>query len=578
MYRNITLILFIVTTSLSAVAQIFPPTLTCFSNDTLFWNLPNNDCGNFQAYQIFAARQVEGPYMLLTTITDSTQQTFEHSFSGTAIWYYYMTSQYDCPDQTAIPSDTLSNLPLETPSIRRVTVQENSTVIIEWQNIANSNATYALYRSTAIGTELVTQLPSNTNVFTDNMAQANESSIAYTVAAQDTCGNTSAPSLFHRTIHLTVTQNECQPFIGLNWNTYRNWENGVDFYQIWLSENNATPYLAQDSIPRSDSTFQLVGLDNNLNYCVYITAKQRFETTTSTSNIVCSQPNIYKPSSLLAITDITITQASAVAIQWVWDTLANITAYTLERSEDNVSFTTIFSDVIGTSLPSSLLYTDFDAAVNERPYYYRVTTKDACDSISRSNTAATIFLSVEDQKENANTFLWTPYDVEFETRRRYELQRTLNNRIVRIFLGTQDSIYTDAIALAEGGKTEICYRVFVKAAFRLPDQTIVETTSFSNEVCITQFASVIVPNAFAPSGRNQEFKPIFRDKEVQNYKMLIYDRWGQLLFESLQANTGWNGKNLAGEAQKTGVYTYTISFNENDGILIEKKGTVYLMR
>ena len=63
MYRNITLILFIVTTSLSAVAQIFPPTLTCFSNDTLFWNLPNNDCGNFQAYQIFAARQVEVPYM-----------------------------------------------------------------------------------------------------------------------------------------------------------------------------------------------------------------------------------------------------------------------------------------------------------------------------------------------------------------------------------------------------------------------------------------------------------------------------------------------------------------------------------
>ncbi|MBK7872077.1 MAG: hypothetical protein IPJ74_16070 [Saprospiraceae bacterium] len=34
-------------------AQIAAPELICVKNDTLFWNIPNNTCGAFRAYNIY---------------------------------------------------------------------------------------------------------------------------------------------------------------------------------------------------------------------------------------------------------------------------------------------------------------------------------------------------------------------------------------------------------------------------------------------------------------------------------------------------------------------------------------------
>jgi len=577
MRRNVLLLGICLWMFTAASAQVSPPELTCFRNDSLFWKLPMNDCGPFKSYQIFASKRIDGSYSLLAEISDSTQQSYEHLFSGTATWYYYMVSQYDCPNEVTFSSDTISNEPPKEPVLKFVSVLENNLVTIAWEGSDNPNTIYSIYKNTTTGTDLIATIDDNANFFIDNNANPNDSSVKYTITLQDNCGNTSAPSAFHQTIFLTVDNNPCLSYVNLRWNPYRNWEGGVDYYEIWLGEDGGLPVLAYDSIPKTDSTFQIRMLDKSKEYCAYVVAKQRFKTNISRSNSACFVPNFNTVSNFLAITDITVTQDSAVELRWFWDSLSNITAYTLERSEDNANFITIYSEAVGTALPGSITYKDMDAAASERPYYYRVRTINACDSTEYSNVAATIFLSVADQRENSNTFLWTPYDLEFETRRQYELRRTLNNRVVRIFLGSQDSIYTDAIVLTDEGKTEICYQVFVKVAFKL-DSKIVETTSYSNSICITQFATVLLPNAFAPSGRNQTFKPLFRDKNIQNYQMMIYDRWGQLLFESIQVGEGWDGKNKEGEAQKTGVYTYVISFNESEGILIEKKGTVFLMR
>ncbi|HEY4797936.1 MAG TPA: PKD domain-containing protein, partial [Bacteroidia bacterium] len=51
-----------------------------------------------------------------------------------------------------------------------------------------------------------------------------------------------------------------------------------------------------------------------------------------------------------------------------------------------------------------------------------------------------------------------------------------------------------------------------------------------------------VPNAFTPNqdGRNEEFKAY--GTYIREYHMAIFDRWGNLIFESNDINTGWNGK------------------------------------
>ena len=69
-----------------------------------------------------------------------------------------------------------------------------------------------------------------------------------------------------------------------------------------------------------------------------------------------------------------------------------------------------------------------------------------------------------------------------------------------------------------------------------------------------------IPNSFTPNGDglNDEFK-IETIAEFSKFQMSIYNRWGQLIFESKDAKNGWDGK-FNGELVPIGVYTYNIEY------------------
>ncbi len=87
-----------------------------------------------------------------------------------------------------------------------------------------------------------------------------------------------------------------------------------------------------------------------------------------------------------------------------------------------------------------------------------------------------------------------------------------------------------------------------------------------------------IPSAFTPNGdyKNDIFKPLI-GANVTNYRMQIFSRWGQLLFETHDYSQGWNGK-FNGEVQPNGAYIYFISFTDPDGFAVNKKGTLILIR
>ncbi|MCO5269214.1 MAG: choice-of-anchor L domain-containing protein [Brumimicrobium sp.] len=73
-----------------------------------------------------------------------------------------------------------------------------------------------------------------------------------------------------------------------------------------------------------------------------------------------------------------------------------------------------------------------------------------------------------------------------------------------------------------------------------------------------------VPNTFTPDadGFNDEFKPIFTSGfDPQVYTLSIYDRWGEILFESHNAEVGWNGT-YGGKVVRDGTYIWKIEFKE----------------
>ncbi len=71
-----------------------------------------------------------------------------------------------------------------------------------------------------------------------------------------------------------------------------------------------------------------------------------------------------------------------------------------------------------------------------------------------------------------------------------------------------------------------------------------------------------VPNAFTPNGNdvNDIFKPIFTSGfDPFNFNLLIFNRWGEVLFESNNAEVGWDGT-YGGEIVKEGTYIWKIQF------------------
>ena len=88
---------------------------------------------------------------------------------------------------------------------------------------------------------------------------------------------------------------------------------------------------------------------------------------------------------------------------------------------------------------------------------------------------------------------------------------------------------------------------------------------------------IYVPNAFTPNDDdlNEIFLPVGRG--IKNYHLSVFNRWGILLFESSELQTGWDGS-FRGEACKMDTYEWKINISSEGGETKEMKGHVNLMR
>ena len=78
--------------------------------------------------------------------------------------------------------------------------------------------------------------------------------------------------------------------------------------------------------------------------------------------------------------------------------------------------------------------------------------------------------------------------------------------------------------------------------------------TITKPVSIKEFI-IYIPNAFTPLGLNKIFKP--KGIGVKEYKLQVYNRWGELLFTSYDINNGWDGTFKDNDVQ-IGVYKYKI--------------------
>ncbi|RYD54954.1 MAG: gliding motility-associated C-terminal domain-containing protein [Sphingobacteriales bacterium] len=91
---------------------------------------------------------------------------------------------------------------------------------------------------------------------------------------------------------------------------------------------------------------------------------------------------------------------------------------------------------------------------------------------------------------------------------------------------------------------------------------------------------VKMPNAFTPNmdGKNDEFKPL-TICPITNFHMIIYNRWGNKIFETNDLSIGWNGRTEKDLVADNGAYVYVLEYKAGaTGQTKRHSGHVLLIR
>ncbi len=558
-------------------AQLFPPDFLCVRNDTLSWNPTLNTCGPFQSYDIYFSDNINGPFSLLVSITNPSQLDYFHSNPVNQQRFYYMESNHNCPGETKIPSPTLDNRAPSVPDIESVSIEGNQ-VRVEWSpSPSPETSAYIVYRTTNLGTLPIDTVDAPDTFYIDLAANPLNQSETYFILALDPCGSSSIFGLPHSSIFLQQSVDPCTQTINLNWNKYRNWENGIARQEVWLSFDNG-PLELVATLDSSATTFAYKDALKGRLYSFYVEAFHAGNSFSAKSNAVELTPQLIQGVRDLDLKNVSVNTDNSIDLNWTWNTDAEIKEITFWTAPQNNNYTLFNNQTPANPLQAENSLVENTLNPQEGKKYFRIETTDLCDSTFQSNYATTIFLSGLAQENLTNQIEWTAYDVAGGSLNNYELYRTVNGQesLLETILDGQTS-FSDLVDPTNEAEANICYHVIANAEYELSDGSIQQVSSRSNQTCVRQTSSIFVPNAFMPSGINTRFKPVVVFGENVDYRMVILDRWGGTLFATTDIDEGWTGRNGL-RLVPGGAYTYVIQVTQEDGTVVKKTGVVVLIR
>ncbi|WP_372774498.1 PKD domain-containing protein [Mangrovibacterium sp.] len=110
------------------------------------------------------------------------------------------------------------------------------------------------------------------------------------------------------------------------------------------------------------------------------------------------------------------------------------------------------------------------------------------------------------------------------------------------------------------------------------DAGCADSSSMSIQVVLDQ---LFAPNAFRPDSdipENRTFMPTGLGLNGTTFTLQIFDRWGQVIFESYSADNPWIGTNKMGEDAPMGNYIWLATYRDQLGVQHKQKGQILLIR
>lgn len=555
-------------------------------NDSIIdlqWYRPNDNCGSFTNFNIYGRYSSLIFFELLYSSTNYNTNSVSFKLKNLLNWEFYIVYNKTCNGLDSVSSDTLFidnsrpfNQEIDSVSVDLATQK----IIIGWtKNPTTDTKGYYVYNVIQNSTKTNKKIydTSSTSLIDYLDRDPKISSYEYTMAAYDSCGNASPISDSHTSIFLSGQINPCpNKTIVLNWSPYSGWP--IEEYEIYLNINGVG-YKKIGTVDPLISSFTYNFQSFGSTYCFFIRARKKNSTVSSSSNAVCFTAN-----SILESRNSYVAKASVqhgdIELVLVTETGKSIQKLNVYKAINNGGFS-LWQIVPFTGGTLNLLDNNVNTQINTYRYYF--TTEGPCSNIfDTSQIAETILLNVLMIQPGNQNLTWSLYndfikntesqqvllsnDPNFDKSSTWNILSTENNTSIA---------YNDATNFGTN-QEQICY--CIRAIENNPSLTYNrKDTSYSNIQCLTADPIVFFPNAIQLNGFNTVFKPkgVFIDYEKSSFT--IYNKWGQIVYETNDIQTGWNGL-VNNELVQSDVYAYTATIIGINGKILTFDGTLTVLK
>ncbi len=323
----------------------------------------------------------------------------------------------------------------------------------------------------------------------------------------------------------------------------------------------------------------------------------------------------------ISFTDLSTSSASGGITNWSWSFTGASTTTSTQQNPTNICYPTAGNYQVMLTVTDAN-GTDDTIMTN----YINVTSctlPTASFGISDSTICAGNCINFTDMSTGATSWLWTfnggtpssstnqnPTNICFNTDSNYIIKlvvsnsfgsdsSTLNlqvNATPTIDAGTDVTINLGESTVLNATGTNGTYTwtppdwlscILCPTTTATPDETITYTVSVvdSNGCVATDQVSVVVnfenvifvPNIFSPNGDGSNDVLYVRGKGIASFDFIVYDRWGEKVFETNDLVTGWDGT-FRGKAMNKAVFVYYLQATFIDGNEVKQKGDITLIR
>ncbi len=457
--------------------------------------------------------------------------------------------------------------------IDSVSVMPNGQTVVGYPSSVSGDCSgYYLYQViNNINTKIDSVPGKNSTVYTFTTSAATGSSVVFIVAPFDSCGNVGLLNNSHETMFLQTSYDRCKYETTLNWNPYLNLKGGVLEYRIYYSVNGSAYQLVGKT---TQTSFVHTGVDPSKNVSYFVRVINVPKTITSSSNRVNFFTDQTIAPDFIYIRTATVLSDSKIQLRLLVDSVKLGNGFDIYRSNDGNVFTKIA--FVGSASGGNYSYEDGDVETNKQSYYYKAVAKDSCgNDRTQSNTVLSVNLKVANDKNYLfhRKLSWNNYSGFGGGLAGYSIYRIVNgtkaaNPIAYTSGGANE--YTDNIEEIAPLGSKIEY--MVSAIEGIGNTFGIMETANSNAAITYMEADVFIPTAFAPKGVNKVWKPVTHFVDKSDYNLKIYNRWGNLLFETNDDTVGWDGNGAPND-----VYVYLIEYKNSRGEYTQLKGTFTLL-